>query len=180
MFELKKKHQIECHVSTHRPCQYVSVSEMAYLYNLKSCNVYVLWAAWVVCAASVPALGLRCYSCSSLQTRACAASPPALGLLRECPAAPAFSAVPPGPVCRVVSQAQRLGGGGGSGEAVVVRECAYVWEAPLRCTRSQLGALHYSTACECATDACNATPTTTTTTTTALVTCFVVNVLHRT
>lgn len=91
---------------------------------------------------------LRCYQCVSSRDKGCWKYNLNSTHLQDCPTSSGM----PNPVCRVLSQIHYFTT---SQDVTQIRECAHIYELPLRCTQSKFSSLHYSLSCECDEDGCN-------------------------
>lgn len=91
---------------------------------------------------------LKCYQCSSLTSRGCFEYNLNKAHLKDCKEDSGR------PVCRSLSQVNYFLS---SQDVNVLRECAYVYENPLKCDQSKFSNVHYSHVCECNADGCNTT-----------------------
>lgn len=90
---------------------------------------------------------IKCYQCSSTHNRGCFKYNLNSAHLKDCKN---DSRGPP--ICRSLSQINYFTPGQ---DVTVVRECAYVYTSPLKCTQSKFSNVHYSYVCECNGDGCN-------------------------
>lgn len=91
---------------------------------------------------------LKCFQCSTTSNKGCWPQNLNNSYLQEC----ITISNRPIPICRVLSQAHYFTL---SQDIIIIRECAYVYERPLRCIQSKFSGLHYSLSCDCEEDACN-------------------------
>lgn len=89
---------------------------------------------------------IKCYQCSSTTSRGCFKYNLNNAHLKECKSDRGV------PVCRSLSQVNYFLPGQ---DVYVLRECAYVYEEPLKCVQSKFSKIHYSQVCECKADGCN-------------------------
>lgn len=89
---------------------------------------------------------IKCYQCSSLTNRGCFKYNLNNVYLKDCKVDRGA------PVCRSLSQVNYFLPGQ---DVNIVRECAYMYEEPLKCVQSKFSNIHYSHVCECNTDGCN-------------------------